>query len=67
MLLGADQTPPGGPGGTSTVDIPGFPLNNGNQPVAGGTELASVDIPGGVKDAPIMVNGVVQFFDFELP
>ena len=63
-LLGTDLTPPAG-NGTNTVDIPGFPLGNGTQPLSSGTELASITVPGGVTGSPVILNGVSQFFDFD--
>lgn len=63
-LLGVDLTPLDPGTNTNTVHVAGYPLTSG-APTTSDSQLVSVTAPGGLTNVPVVVSGVVQFFDFQ--
>ena len=63
-LLGVDLTPLDPGTNTNTVHVAGYPLTSG-APTTSDSRLVSVTAPGGLTNVPVVVSGVVQFFDFQ--
>jgi hypothetical protein len=63
-LLGADLTPLDPGTNTNTVHVAGYPLTSG-APTTSDSRLVSVTAPVGLTNVPVVVSGVVQFFDFQ--
>ncbi len=63
-LLNADLTPLDPGTNTNTVHVAGYPLTSG-APTTSDSRLVSVAAPVGLTNVPVVVSGVVQFFDFQ--